>query len=189
MAEATQWTSRSSDFSGRVLDVFAITGQGVFALVEDPTGKPRAGQRLEVVSEDTVLGTVVLSGLEQVERFTEGNVLALRFKSTPDVQLEPGQVLRTPVQVREGPRDDFTRHLSAFAAGIGWATLIALVVLVGLVAAQRAVAGAPFNPPLGTAESWNPEYIKFTLWFARLVSVMAAIWLTALLWLRRLLTT
>lgn len=185
MRETAQWTSRDVGFSGKILDVFSIVGQGTFALVEDPVGTPRAGQRLEVLDKDTVLGTVVLSGLQQVERLAEGNVLALRFKST-GVQLQPGQLIRTPSVVQEEMRDDFARRLSAFAAGIGWATLAALILLVVLAAAQWVISATRLESLFGSQEFSHVESIRFTFWLTRLVIVMASIWVTSLIWIRRL---
>lgn len=189
MAEEARVFQRDNEpqFFGKVADVFTITGQGTFILLQDTVGRPRSGQRLEVVRETEVVSSLVVSGIEEGLRPREGGLLALHIREMPDIRVERGMELRTlreqPVPRLAEAQDVFVPRLAAFVPAIGWTTLAALAVsfifwlLFGLQVTETA--------------AWMPGWLEL-IWYSITIALpiilatLAAVWLTALIWLRRM---
>jgi len=188
LAETRARDKQEEPFSGKIAEVFNITGQpGTFVLVEETTGRPRTGQKLEVMRDGAVIGTLVLSGVEPGLRPREEGLVALHFKNTAGVQLERGLVLRTPPPtrvLREMAEDRFAGRLRAFNWAVGWTTL-AGVIVAALAWVFYAVYTARL---LGSAiPRWlDGAWLPFSVALSVLVVGLAGVWLVAALWHRRL---
>ena len=187
--EARIFESEDVPFSGKIADVFTITGRGTFVLLEEFVGRPKPGQELEVVKDGEVIGTVKLSNLEQELRPHYGSLIALYFDGAPSIHLERGQILRIPPVVeRPGYAgvDHFNERLSAFVPALGWTTVCGFIIAVLLwLTYAFTVIGIIHWPPV-----WlEPTWVQFSSSVSLLVIVLAAVWLTARNWLRRLVRT
>jgi len=186
--EARRFAEESEEpFSGRISDAFSITGQGTTVIVEDFVGKPLPGQQLEVVHDGEVIGLVELTGVGQGLRSADESIVALHFTGMPEVRLARGQILRTPPPKEEAravvhAEDRFVPRLAAFVPAAGWTLIAAILTLAVWCTFYSTAVQGVLKAPRWLLSAW----LGFTLAFGFLVMTIAAVWLTALLWLRRL---